>query len=71
MGVRDQPERKGNMTCGGRAREGEEAGADVPMVTQVKDVHCGDGRVPRELDSKEGTPIWTARREEFGFSDGF
>lgn len=58
---------KGSKACGDRAG----VGVDVPMVTRVKDGHCGDGRVPYELNEEAGTQIWKLRLAAFGYLDGF
>lgn len=61
---------KDSMACGDRAGT-EEGEVSVPMVTLVKDGHCGDGRVPYELKEEEETPIWMVKLAEFGFLGGF
>lgn len=48
---------KDSKACGDRTGAGVAAGVDVPMVTQVKDGHYVDGRVPYELNEEAGTQI--------------
>lgn len=48
-----------------------EVGVGVPMVTPVKDGHCGDGRAPYESKVVEETQILMVKQAGFDFLGDF
>lgn len=69
MGVDVLGQNKDSKACGDMAVAVVEL--DVPMVTLVKDGHCGDGRSPFELNSVTETQILVAEQAESDFLDFF